>query len=277
MLTADVNGVRLFYDITGEIGPPLALVHGSWGEHSGWDPAVPDLSQHFRVLAYDRRGHGQSERPVGQGSAEEDAADLAALIEHLDLAPAHVAGISFGGSIALRLAAQYPELLRSVAAQEPPLFDLVADDSEHRPVMREVRDRTEAVAATLAAGDAEAGSRQFMDTVAFGPGTWEVMSPEDRQWCVDVSPTFLDETRDPEAYTMNLVALAAFPRPVLLTYGDASPACFHPVVATLAAALPRAQVHVFFGAGHVPLETHAAEYVAILTAFAEAADATGSA
>lgn len=78
---------------------------------------------------------------------------MAALIEHLDLAPAHVAGISFGGSIALRLAAQYPELIRSVAAQEPPLFDLVADDSEHRPVMREVRDRIAVVAATLAAGE----------------------------------------------------------------------------------------------------------------------------
>jgi pimeloyl-ACP methyl ester carboxylesterase len=139
--------------------------------------------------------------------------------------------------------------------------------------MREVRDRIAVVAATLAAGDAEAGSRQFMDTVAFGPGTWEGMSSEDRQWCVDVSPTFLDETRDPEAFTMDLVELAAFPHPILLTYGDESPACFSPVIATLAAALPYVQVHVFVGAGHVPLDTHAAEYVAVLTAFADAADA----
>jgi pimeloyl-ACP methyl ester carboxylesterase len=273
MPTATVNGVRLFYRLAGDAGPPLALVHGSWGSSEGWAPVVPTLSQHFRVLAYDRRGHGQSERPPGQGSAEEDAADLAALIDHLELAPAHVAGISFGGSISLRLAARRPEVVRSVAAQEPPLFDLLAADPVHRPVMREVHARMEAVVAALAAGDAEGGSRQFMDTVAFGPGTWDLMSPEERQWCVDISPTFLDETRDPEAYTVDLSALAAFPRPILLTYGDQSPACFPPVIALLANALPRATVQVFTGAGHVPLDTHPTEYAVALTALVKAADA----
>jgi pimeloyl-ACP methyl ester carboxylesterase len=271
--TATVNGVRLFYVLTGDAGPPLVLVHGSWGDHAGWEPVVPALARRFRVLAYDRRGHGQSEGPPGQGSAEEDAADLAALIERLGLAPAHVAGISFGGSIALRLAMRRPDLVRSVAVQEPPLFGLLADDPAHGPAMREVLARIGAVAERLAAGDAAGGTRQFMETVAFGPGVWELIPPEERQALVGNAPTFLDEARDPGAYTVDVAALATCPRPVLLTHGDRSPACFPPVVARLAAALPRAETRLFAGSGHVAIDTHPAEYAAAVAAFEEAADA----
>jgi pimeloyl-ACP methyl ester carboxylesterase len=130
MPTVTVNGVRLFYELTGD-GPPLLLVHGSWVDHASWNLVVPALAQRFPVLTYDRRGHSQSERPPTQGSAEEDIADLAALIEHLGLAPSHVAGNSFGGSLALRLAAQHPEVVRSVAAHEPPFLALLFDDPDH--------------------------------------------------------------------------------------------------------------------------------------------------
>jgi pimeloyl-ACP methyl ester carboxylesterase len=55
MPTATVNGVRLFYTLTGEAEPPLVLVHGSWGDHHSWDRVVPALTERFRVLVYDRR------------------------------------------------------------------------------------------------------------------------------------------------------------------------------------------------------------------------------
>ena len=80
------------------------------------------------MLTYDRRGHSQSERLSGQGSVREDVADLAALIEDLRLAPAWVAGNSFGASITLRLAGERPDLLRGLIAHEPPLLSLLADD-----------------------------------------------------------------------------------------------------------------------------------------------------
>ena len=160
-----------------------------------------------------------------------------------------------------------------MSVHEPPLFGLLAHDAEHGPTMREVLTRMAAVAARLEAGDAEGGTRQFMETVAFEPGVWELIPPADRRASVGNAPTFLDETRDPEAWTVDLAAPAAVPRPILLTYGDQSPACFPPVVGKLAAALPRAQTRVFVGAGHVPRDTHPAEYAAAVTAFAEAADA----
>ena len=75
-----------------------------------------------RVLTYDRRGHSQSERPTGQGSVREDVADLAALLEHVELAPAWVLANSFGASISLRLASEHPGLFRGLIAHEPPLL-----------------------------------------------------------------------------------------------------------------------------------------------------------
>lgn len=60
---------------------------------------VSPLAESYRVLAYDRRGHIRSQRTPGQGSIREDVADLAALIEHLGLAPAWVAGNSFGAVV----------------------------------------------------------------------------------------------------------------------------------------------------------------------------------
>ena len=90
MATAEVNGVRLRYELAAGGESPLVLVHGSWGDHHIWDGIVPALAQSFRVLTYDRRGHSDSQRPTGQGSVLDDVADLAALIEQLDLAPAHI-------------------------------------------------------------------------------------------------------------------------------------------------------------------------------------------
>ena len=115
MATARINGVELFYELTGS-GEPLVLVHGSWSDHHNWDPVASTLAESFRVLAFDRRGHSNSERPPGQGSVFEDADDLAGLIDELGLAPAHVAGNSFGAVIALRAATRRPEVFRSLIA-----------------------------------------------------------------------------------------------------------------------------------------------------------------
>ena len=90
MPEAEVNGIGLYYELEGS-GEPLALVHGSWGDATSWRFVVPGLAESFRVLAYDRRGHSRSERPDTPGSVDEDGDDLAALLEALDLAPAHVA------------------------------------------------------------------------------------------------------------------------------------------------------------------------------------------
>ena len=87
MAMVTVNGVGLAYEISGTGEIPLVMVHGSWSSRREWDPVVPQLAESFRVLTFDRRGHSESERPSGPGSVRENVADLAALIEHLELAP----------------------------------------------------------------------------------------------------------------------------------------------------------------------------------------------
>lgn len=263
-----VNDTELYYELSGDGDVPLALVHGSWGDHTNWSPVVDDLGRTFRVLTYDRRGHSQSARPKTQGSLREDAADLAALLEALDMAPAHVVGSSGGGAVALWLAAERPEMLRSLAAHEPPLFGVLADDPTHAVALRAVDERITNVLRSLRAGNYRNAARQFIDTIALGPGSWDKLPTSRQEMLVNNAPTFLDELQSPEISIVDLDALGRFDRPALLTRGDRSPPFFSAVVAKLAGAMPAAREFVFAGAGHLPHASHPTAFIETITAFA---------
>ncbi len=261
MAMATVNGVALHHEIHGA-GDPLVLVHGSWGDASRWDLVVPDLARTFRVLAYDRRGHSRSERVAGPGSVDEDGDDLAALLEHVQMAPAYGVATSWGANIALRLACRRPELFRKLVCHEPPLFDLLADDPESRLVLERTAALMDAVRARLESGDHEGGARLFADTVAFGPGVWDDRLPPDvRAAFVDNAPTFLDELRDPDQQAIDVAALRDLPVPVHLTEGSESPPHFGRVLDRLEELIPRVTREVIAGAGHAPQSTSPAAYV----------------
>lgn len=270
MPVVQVNGVDLAYEFAGSDGPPVVLSHGSWGSRRSWGAVVPGLARSFRVVTWDRCGHGESGDRSGQGTREQDSDDLAGLIEVLELAPAHLVGNSFGGSITLGLAARRPELFRSLAVHEPPVFDVVRETAS--PDLSVARDRIELVTQRLAAGDLEGGAALFADTVVGGAGSWASYAPETRATMTRHAPTFLDENRDPGVFALDLNRLAGFEKPALLSYGDASPGYFASVVRRVAEVLPDARVHCFVGAGHVPHRTHTAEFVEVLTAFIASID-----
>nr|WP_290649853.1 alpha/beta fold hydrolase [Aquisalimonas sp.] len=227
-------------------------MHGSWDSHQDWDLLVPHLTDSFRVLTYDRRGHSASERPAGQGSVREDVADLAALIEDLRLAPAWVVGNSFGASIALRLAGDRPDLLRGLIAHEPPLLSFLADDAAAARMLEEVEQKVNAVAEQIAKGDHAGATERFVEEVALEPGMWARLPPEYRQILIENAPTLLDETRDPEAFGFDLEWVTGFTKPTLLTLGGESPPMSKPVMTKLAEALPHAEVHALQDAGTCP-------------------------
>ena len=275
MPSARVNGVELYYELSGA-GDPLALVHGSWADHHSWDPVVGLLARSFRVLAYDRRGHGESERPDGQGSVSEDADDLAALIEELDLAPAHVAGNSFGAAVALRGAVRHPHVYRSLIAHEPPLFPLLAG-TELESTLAEVQRRVGAVVTLLERSDNDAAARLFSDTIAFGPEAWDVqLTQEMRDVFITNAPTFLDECRDPDALQMDLDALASLDQPALLTSRSETAPFFGPIVDIVASRIPGAERATIQGADHVPHISMPDRYVELVTTFANTERAIGS-
>ena len=263
---ARVNGLNLYYELTGR-GDPLVLVHGSWGDHDSWESVVPGLGDSFQVLTYDRRGHSQSDDSPGQGSRLQDEEDLAALLSALDLAPAHVAGNSFGASVALGLAVRRPELMLSVIAHEPSLMGIVADEAELRPLMHDLDQKIADVLVQLEAGDISGGTRIFVEEVTFGPGTWERLPEETRQTFINNALTFLDEQRDPGWADLDLSKLSTFSGPVLLTYGGQSPPWFPKIIKKLAGAVEQAEQVRLSGAGHAPHRTHPSLYVQTLKRF----------
>ncbi|MGH2715923.1 MAG: alpha/beta fold hydrolase [Solirubrobacteraceae bacterium] len=273
MPEAKVNGVKLYHQLHGE-GHPLALVHGSWGDATNWQFVLPRLAESFRVLVYDRRGHSRSERPEGQGSVHEDGDDLAALLESLELAPAHVVANSFGSNIALRLAAKRPQLFRSLSCHEPPLWQLLADDPQGREVRQRQARTEEAVGTRIAAGDHEGAARQFVDELAFGPGIWDnQLPPEVRAMFVRNAPTFLDELQDPDVCGADLTALARLPVPLRLTQGTESLAHFARAIDRLVEAAPQIKRETIPGAGHVPQLTVPELYAETIASFVREAEA----
>jgi pimeloyl-ACP methyl ester carboxylesterase len=270
MPETEANGVRLYYEIHGS-GEPLVLVHGSWVDATRWRFVVPGLAESFHVLVYDRRGHSRSERPDAPGNVDEDGDDLAALLETLDLAPAHVVTSSYGGNIALRLATRRPQIFRSLSCHEPPLWSLLEGDPEAQEILQHGARSLDAVGRRIADGDHEGAARQFVEEVAFGPGAWEnELPPEMRAIFVHNAPTFLDELQDPKQLHLDEDALSHLELSVRLTQGSESPPTFAAVADRLIELLPYARRETIAGAGHGPQFTHPERYVEVITRAARA-------
>src|SRR5438552_3537904 len=100
---ADVNGIKLYYEIAGT-GRPLILLHGGLGALEMFGPNLAALARGRQVIAVDLQGHGRTadiDRPL---SVAFMADDIAALIKHLGLASADIMGYSLGGGVALQTA-----------------------------------------------------------------------------------------------------------------------------------------------------------------------------
>lgn len=114
--TRTARSVR--YHVGGE-GEPLLLLHGLGGSTGNWVELLPDLLKRYRVLAVDLPGHAGSGRLPRGASTADFAAVAAAVLEAEAPRPALVAGHSFGGLVALRLAQSRPELVRGLLLVSP--------------------------------------------------------------------------------------------------------------------------------------------------------------
>ncbi|MFH2120220.1 MAG: alpha/beta hydrolase [Pseudomonadota bacterium] len=113
MPTVRVDDINLYYEIQGE-GIPLVLIMGLRRNLEWWYCQIPALSKHFKVIAFDNRGAGRSDKPDMEYSIRLFTDDTAGLMEALGIRNAHILGISMGGYIAQELALHHPDKVRSL-------------------------------------------------------------------------------------------------------------------------------------------------------------------
>ena len=129
---AELNGVGLRYELGGQGGRDVVVIHEMGGLLDAWDDAIPALRQNNRVLRYDTRGAGLSEKIKGELKIETMADDLLALLDHVNITtPVVVAGVAVGAAIAICFAARHAGRTAGLVAMSPAL-DVPADQRANR-------------------------------------------------------------------------------------------------------------------------------------------------
>ena len=108
-----VNGINVSYQIYGE-GQPLLFIHGLGSCGKDWEQQISTFSEKYQVIVYDVRGSGESDKPSGPYSIQLFARDCAELLQVLGMDQVNVVGISMGAMIALQIAIDYPQLVKSL-------------------------------------------------------------------------------------------------------------------------------------------------------------------
>lgn len=112
-----VDGGRLWYETAGE-GAPVVLIHGGLWDSRMWDEQFEPLAERCRVVRYDLRGYGRSDRPEAEYSHTDD---LAGLMTKLKIPSAALVGLSMGGEIAIDFALEHPDMVAALVLAAPGL------------------------------------------------------------------------------------------------------------------------------------------------------------
>lgn len=152
-----LNGVELEYEVKGS-GEPVLLI-GTGPIADSFLPLRSEnaLTEHYRLISYHQRGQAGSARSPAPVSFAEHAADAAALLAHLGVRRAHIAGHSTGGDIALQLALDHPDVVRSLVLLEPALMGV--------PSAAAFFEKAGPALAAYGAGDRERAMAGFLSVV----------------------------------------------------------------------------------------------------------------
>jgi len=233
-----VNGVSLAYVEQGH-GESVVFIHGFLHDFRVWCTQVPEFSKHFRVIAYSQR-YRWPNTLTGDGSdvsSSVDEADLVALIRQLRLGRVHLVGHSAGASLALRVAHDHPELVRTLVLGEPGPYAVAVDTSKAKPLFTptlvgEVRQRYER-------GDNEGALRLIAEGVTGEKGAMERITPCAQSVALDniwqLKQMWEPGERESPATCEEVRRIKV---PTLLVGGDHSPPIFQRVLDELERCMP---------------------------------------
>jgi pimeloyl-ACP methyl ester carboxylesterase len=235
------NGLEIAYERVGE-GPPLMLVHGAAVDSRMWRPQLAALADEFTVVAWDEPGAGCSSDVPADFALADYADCLAAVIDALDLGPAHVAGLSWGGTVALELYRHRPELVASLI-----LVDTYAGWKGSLPEA-EVQARVADLRQMLAAAD-----HVFDPTLPglFGGDPPAEFVPLLEAMAADVRPESMRTALLVMAEADQRDLLPQIAVPTLLIWGELDARSPLSVARQFEHAVPDAKLVVIPGAGHV--------------------------
>ena len=248
MDVATVNGIDLEYEVTGS-GEPVLLVSPVLAD--GFAPLVarPELADHYQLIRYHKRGWGGSSHPTGPVAVEQHADDAAALLDHLGVRRAHVAGHSSGAAVALQLALDDLDRVHTLVLLELSLLT--------GPKAEAFLAQAGPVIAAHAAGDHETAVISFLAAVSgMDPERCrrllEARVPDSVAQAVkDADTLFGVELPGLARWTFGSEAAARIHRPVLSVVGSRTGPLWVDVAAFLRQALPYAEEAEIAGVGHL--------------------------
>jgi 3-oxoadipate enol-lactonase len=116
----EANGISVHYELAGERGPSVVLLHEMGGSLESWDQVAPGLAGRFRVLRYDQRGQGSSEKVREPFSNDDAVGDLEGLLQKLGLPPPYsFVSVAAASTIVLRFMERHPDQVKSIVFCNP--------------------------------------------------------------------------------------------------------------------------------------------------------------
>jgi pimeloyl-ACP methyl ester carboxylesterase len=239
-----VNGVSLSYIEQGE-GTPVIFVHGAFSDRRVWEPQREAVANRFRFIAFTQRYFGTN-KWVDSGeqySQVNHTADLAEFIRKLDAGPVYIVGRSYGATVAVRMALQYPELVRGVIAQEPTIAIAVAMSNPTKmSIIKKERSELSLARSAAKKGDIPEATRLFADWTNDQPGGFAALSSEIRAIHLDNGRTIalhFSATRPPKITCADLGQLKS---PLAITTGELTRPFFKILAQTTHDCVPGSQI-----------------------------------
>ncbi len=248
MERAKLDGVQLEYELKGSGEPVLLIAPVVAGAFVPFLSA-PALLERYRLIRYHKRGWCESTHTAAPVSIADHAGDAAALLEHLGLARAHVAGHSSGGAVALQLAIDRPELVHTLTLLEPSLLNV--------PSAAALFEKAGPALQAYGAGDHEKAVVGFLSAVSgFDPETCRVVIeanvPGGVSQAIDDADTFFGiELPALGAWEFGPAQAATISQPVLLVVGSDTERLWVDVAGLLRSWIPQVEDLVVQGVGHL--------------------------